>query len=46
MKRRYNTLLVWLKRNPIGQRRIDRLYESYATEIKRRRKESHNKYEQ
>ena len=45
MKRRYDTLLVWLKRNPTEQRRIDRLYETYETEIKRRRKEAHKIFE-
>ena len=45
MKRRYSTLLGWLKRNPTEQKRIDRLYESYATEIKRRRKEAHKNFE-
>jgi hypothetical protein len=45
MKRRYQTLIAFLKSTPEGQRRIDRLYESYATEIKRRRKESHKNFE-
>ena len=44
MKRRYNTLIAFLKRNPEGQRRIDRLYESYLTEIRRKSKEAINEY--
>ena len=39
MKRRnYDCLIAWLKRKPSEQKRIDRLYEKYATECKRNRK--------
>lgn len=40
MKNRYNCLLNWLKRDPKGQSRIDKLYEPYAKELKKRKRTS------
>ena len=44
MRDNIETLKQWLKRNPEGQQRMNRLYESFKSEQRRLSKQRNNKY--